>query len=464
MAADDAPALDFRRASLLDAGPPLRLAPPAPRPPDRDLPLLRMMLLLRANSLAAWPARAYRELVVHRQFLGVDSWLINDPVGVRRVLGEQADNYRRPVAMQRLLNPFIGGGLLNAEGEDRRRQRRTIAPIFTPASIERLFPQFLAAGEQMIGELGQGGRIDLGRRLERTAIDAAGRALFSLPLADRADEIGGLLRRYFRGAVRPTIADFYARSGSDHGWAQAGRRAWSRRWFAEIEALVGRRRAQPSAPGAPDAFDRLADAATSDKDLRDQAATLIATGFESTARSLFWAAYMLSLDPAEQAAVRAELALAPPEQAKTLDDLRAWPRLTNVVHETLRLYPSVSTLMRVAGEDGALCGHRIKAGSFVVISPWVMHRHHAFWDRPELFMPERFEGRPERLRDGTYLPFGGGRRVCIGGAFAIAEITLILAQLLSRFDLALDDPRPVSPVATATTVPSLEPWFRLTPA
>lgn len=448
-----------------------RLAPPAPPVPPRDLPLFEVANALRSNSLKAWPARAYEEMLVHRRFLGVDCFLVNDPVAAKRVLADRVDDYVRPVATKRVLRPGVGGGLLTAEGDEWRAQRKMLAPAFRPQHVNGLVPHYSAAAEHMVRALGGGGRVNLARVLDDGTIDAVGRAMFSMPLHQAAGRIGGLLREYFRGAAKGQVWDFLARQEDDHGWALGARKAWSKRWFAEIETIIRARRGGPARPsGYPDVLDILFEArdpatgaALTAASVLDQVATMVATGFESTARTMFWACYLLARDGDEQAAVREELRRFRPAEVTGMDSLKAWPRLTHVLNETLRLYPPVSTLIRVARTNDELMGVAIRPGAFVVVCPWVMHRHKSLWDRPEAFMPERFAQNPERLRDGAYIPFGAGRRVCIGAAFATTEATLILARLLSRFEVRLDDARVVMPVATATTGPNIEPWFRLEP-
>jgi cytochrome P450 len=98
----------------------------------------------------------------------------------------------------------------------------------------------------------------------------------------------------------------------------------------------------------------------------------------------------------------------------------------------------------------------------VWISPWVLHRHRKFWNQPTAFMLDRLADKPASwTSDGAFMPFGAGPRICIGATFALAEAQIMLATLLSRFKITLDDSRPVLPVATTTTAPSYEPFFQL---
>ena len=450
-----------------------RLIPPAPTPPPNDLPATKLLRTLRRNSLEAWPDRCYEELVSHRRFMGVDCFLVSDPDGARHVLSEHGEIYERPVSARRLMRPVTGEGLPIAEGDAWRGRRRLLAPAFNPQRIERLFPHVRGAVEQTIGELAGGGRVDLAGALEQMAVDMTSRTMFSLPLpATARRRIGALVRDYYGGAARATIWDFLARSEADYWWSGLGRSAFSRKWFAEIDAIIAARRARPTAENeASDLLDLLFSArnsetgeALSHAELRSQAASLMVGGFETTARVLFWAAYLLSRDQDEQSLIRAEIAAHPPEELTTLDGLKHWPRLRRALLETLRLYPPLSVLPRVPRAPDVIAGVRVPPGSLVMISPWLMHRHRRLWDNPQVFMPERFGDRNNPyFGDGPYMPFGGGRRACLGAAFAMTEMTLALGHLLHRFEITLDDDRPVTPVATVSTAPSVDPLFRLKP-
>lgn len=445
-----------------------RLVPPAPTPPERDLSIPALLFRVPGDQLGCWPARAYRDLVVRRRFFGRDYCAFNDPDAARRLMVGHAERYGRPVGIQRLLRPGVGNGLLLAEGRAWRTQRARLASMFTPRHVDALVPHIQAAAEGLVERLSAGGRVNLHDRLEETAIDSLGRAMFSISLADRAAPLVALVKAYFVRLGQPQIWDLLARREGDFGCSLAGRRAWSRRWFAEIDAIIRLRREAPAPAAArtdvlellfrardPDTGEPLDDAA-----VRDEVASTMAAGFETTSRLLIWSAYLLARDRVEQDAVRAEIQRAPPRGVAGLDGLQAWPRLKAVLLETLRLYPPVPFMLRVAREPDEACGVAIRPGDVVMVSPWLIQRHHRWWDRPGTFLPERFANAPERLRDGTFIPFGLGPRTCVGATFAMAEASLILAALLARYDVRLDDPRPVMPTGFVTS-PSIEPWFRL---
>ena len=199
----------------------------------------------------------------------------------------------------------------------------------------------------------------------------------------------------------------------------------------------------------------------SSAEIRDQCGTMLAAGHETTARLLFWTTYLLTLDLAQQNRVRAEVAAFPPDRVTRLEDLINWPNARHTLLEALRLYPPVAYMTREAIADDIVGSEPVRPGTQIWISPWVLHRHRKFWDQPTAFKPERFASKPASwTNDGAFMPFGAGPHICIGATFALVEAQIMLATLLSRVKITLDDPRPVLPVARLTTAPCYDPSFQ----
>jgi cytochrome P450 len=138
----------------------------------------------------------------------------------------------------------------------------------------------------------------------------------------------------------------------------------------------------------------------------------------------------------------------------SLNDYERLPFARSFIDETLRLYPPAPFLGREAIEDDELCGKRIKAGMQVIISPWIVHRHHATWHEPELFAPDRFSPeRRERIERGAFIPFGLGPRVCIGQTFATQEILTVLSILVPLYRFELVNPAEVEARTRITLQP-----------
>jgi cytochrome P450 len=141
--------------------------------------------------------------------------------------------------------------------------------------------------------------------------------------------------------------------------------------------------------------------------------------------------------------------------APTVEQLQAMPLLEGVVKETLRLYPPAWLLARSVEGDDEVGGYRLRRGEHVFISPYLTHRHPEHWPEPDRFIPDRFSA-GVRVPGGhrlAYLPFGSGPRICIGNAFAMLELKLVLAMIVQRFDFTSDEMGP----------PGLAPLIALRP-
>ncbi|MCH1493317.1 MAG: cytochrome P450, partial [Luminiphilus sp.] len=171
--------------------------------------------------------------------------------------------------------------------------------------------------------------------------------------------------------------------------------------------------------------------------------------------ALTWVFYLLAVQPDLVSRLRAEVLDVVGDDPIHFSHVKKLPLVRAVFRETLRLYPPITFIPRVALEDCNVGERRLRRGALVMISPWTLHRHQRYWDRPSAFIPERFLGEGESsIQEGTYIPFGVGPHTCIGAGFAQAEAVLIIAETVRRFDFRRADNRPVRPAARLTTRPA----------
>jgi cytochrome P450 len=175
-----------------------------------------------------------------------------------------------------------------------------------------------------------------------------------------------------------------------------------------------------------------------DRQVHDEVMTIFLAGHETTAVLLSWTWYILSRHPQIWERLRAELSDVLGGRTPTVEDLPRLGYTEMLTQEALRLYPPAWVLTRMPKEDVEIGGYRIPRGATIYLSPYVTHRHPAFWDNPEgvdpeRFSPERGAGRPRY----AYFPFGGGPRQCIGSGFALMEAQLVLATAAQRYRLEL---------------------------
>jgi unspecific monooxygenase len=233
--------------------------------------------------------------------------------------------------------------------------------------------------------------------------------------------------------------------------------------------LMAERRAAGKNADAPprDLFDLMGaardpetGAAFSDEQLGDQVATMILAGHETTATALFWALYLLALDPGTQEQLAAEVRAAAMSDASDIERLKF---TRAVIDETMRLYPPAFLIARAAAGADMIAGLPVRKNDIVLIAPWLLHRHEKLWHDPNAFIPARFmPGAPPPDRF-AYLPFGVGPRICVGAHFALVEAVLALAKIIGAFRVELLDTEPVLPVGVVTTQPDRSPTFRITP-
>jgi cytochrome P450 len=455
----------------MDAVQPSVFIPPLPPMPKKELSFLQFLRAIRTNALGMWTEAAYREDVLHRRLLGRSTMLINAPDAIHRVLVDNPENYRRSPASIRILRPITGNGLLLSTGDDWRLQRRTIAPALAPRSLPILARHIVGCAQDAIATLSaqSGESPNLLAAMQHLALDIAGRSMFSLETRQYGAAMRRLLAEFALRYARPHLLDMVL-PPSIPTLRDLGRRRFQRRWMALIEDIMRARLAAPLTETPRDLFDLLLAARDpetgkgfSREQLRDQVATMILAGHETTAVALFWSLVLLAGAPDEQRRVVAEVCEIDFTPGTSMEVVPALVRTRAVISEALRLYPPVFTMVRQAIGPDRAGPIDIPRGAILMIAPWVLHRHRRLWRDPDAFDPSRFMPDAPSPNRFAYLPFGAGPRVCVGAQFALTEATLVLAMMIKAFEIQLDDPASVLPVAVVTTQPDHPPAFRLRP-
>ena len=443
-----------------------------PRPPmaTRERSQVEAFFVLRRNPLELWGRPAYEQYVLGGRFLGREQLMLNAPDAIRHVLVANHENYGRNIGAQRVLQPLLGRGLFLAEGAAWRHQRRTIAPAMSPRTMPVLARHVVAASQHTEAELDRllGQPVVLMPHLQHLALHIAGQSMFSLEMAGFGAELRALLMGYARRFAQPGALDLLLPI-SIPSPLDIGRGAFRAEWLRFIDRLIDARAGQAPAEGGPrDLLDMLSaarDPATgagfSRAQLRDEVATMILAGHETTAVTLFWACYIAARLPDQQDRLASEAATADLSENGAADALRALPAIRAHVDEALRLYPPAFLIVREALGPDVIAGRRVAAGTVVSVSPWVLHRHRKLWDDPDRFNADRFmpgAAAPDRY---SYMPFGAGPRICVGAQFALTEAVLVLARLLRRFRIRFAGRGAVVPRGFVTTQPDRPVHFVL---
>jgi unspecific monooxygenase len=442
------------------------LVPPSPpRAPPTMGPIGRMVAM-RKSAIGTWGQRAYEEDVIQGRFLGRSSFILNTPDAIKHVLVDNWENYTRTPVGLRVLRPMLGQGLLIAEGRAWKHQRRTLAPAFTPRAVSTLVPHMIAATDEAIAKLDAVSHapVDLREAMQRMTLEIAGRTMFSFGMDRHGAELRDFVNEYGTTLAQPRILDLLLPLSwpSPQDFVRA---RFRKRWTKFVAQLMAERRAAGKNDNAPirDLFD-LMDAARdpetgqafTDEQLGDEVATMILAGHETTGTALFWALYLLALDPATQEQVANEVRGVGVNGTPDIERLKF---TRAVLDETMRLYPPAFLIARAAAGPDKIGDLAIETGDIILMAPWLLHRHEKLWQNPNAFIPARFmppAAPPDRF---AYLPFGVGARVCIGAHFALVEATLALAKMIGAFRVTLLDRDPVTPIGVVTTQPDRSPMF-----
>ncbi len=404
------------------------------------------------------------ERVVHLRVGGRHQYLVLTPEDSKHILQENNRNYGRSPAF-RVLQIFLGNGLLTSDGDFWRRQRRLAQPAFHRQKLAALANTMISESAAWVDELGQQ---DLSRpvNLSQAFMDVTMRivckTLFGSDVSTSLAKLSSALEslNYLANARMLSPVRFPMH------WPTPGNLRFRRAGVVVDTFIYGviEQRKQQTEKTHDDLLDmlRLAEdeetgETMSEKQLRDECVTLFAAGHETTAVSMAWTVYLLMRNPAVLTRLRQEInTVLGTEKTPAPELFRQLTYTMQVIQESMRLYPPAWIMSRMALGDDAIGPYVIPRGDTALVSPYLLHRDPANWPDPDRFDPDRFApglsgpGRDKERPAYAYLPFGGGPRLCIGNQFALMEMQILLALLVRQFDLRAvsDRPIPTQPLIT----------------
>ncbi len=450
--------------------------PPAPRPTEGRLGLIKLLGKLKTNPLECWSAEFFREPIARVKLPFTEAVLVHDPLAIKRVLLDNAANYRKDPIQRRILSSGLADGLLSVEGERWDVQRRTLAPLFARRTVASFTEAMLCAADRLSDRWSRFApeeRVDVAGELTLLTLNVLALTIFSDGIGDDFEDFRSAMNAYFGSIGRIDAFDllrvpsFVPRPGR-------GRLLKTMAYFENVidEIIDVRRRRLEATQECEAAEDlltlllRALDPSTgrpmSLAEVRSNILTFLSAGHETTANTLAWSAFLLSQSTEWYARAREE---ADRELAGDRNGLTERLNVTRaVVEEALRLYPPIAALSRFSEEGDTLAGVDVKPRSLIVIAPYVLHRHLSLWDRSDVFDPSRFLGENKaKIARFAYLPFGAGPRTCIGSSFALQEAMIVLATLVQRFDMQLLPDAVVWPIQKITLRPAHGLPMRITP-
>jgi cytochrome P450 len=375
-------------------------------------------------------------------------FMVVHPEHVRHISVTQRQKYEKRQSYQLARDLLLGHGLLTSNGEEWRRQRKLMAPFFTPRGVEKYYPIMVADTQRFIERWrtlqGTGRPVEMIDEMMLLTAHVIVHCLFST----ESDET--LLS--VKGAVETMIGFVSNRGASSFKlplWLPTpGNLRFHRARklvTTYIRQVIAQRRAQPPEQWPEDLLTKMmvtpdeeTGTVMSEQLLLDNGITMFFAGHETTARTMTFLWYAVSQHPEVEARLHAELDAVLGEAPPTLEDLRKLPYTLQVIKEVLRLYPAAPLYIRDAIVEDELEGVRIPAGSRMLLFPYATHRHPGFWEEPERFDPDRWLPEREAERDPhAYHPFAAGQRICVGNNFSLLETHLLTAMLLRRFKARL---------------------------
>ncbi|MSR65677.1 MAG: cytochrome P450 [Verrucomicrobiae bacterium] len=424
-------------------------------PGPRGLPLLGSALDFRRDVLGLMLENVRRHGDIVRFHIGpFVTHLVNDPESIERVLVTNQQNYNKATRSSAKIRSICGESLLTSNDEAWRSQRHLMQPIFHRRSVATFAAKMTQAIattlERWQPHSKNGQPLDIASEMMRLTYTIVGRALLGVDLSNDADVV--------ERAMAEMLSHSYRRWGRMFDvpdWLPSPGNLRFQKALRSVDEIVYRIIATHRENPAKHkdllsmllaARDEVTGEGLNDQQLRNQTVTFLLAGHETTANALTWTFYLLSQHPSIVRELQTEIATVLGDRVPTLEDLPRLKLTTMVIQESMRLYPPIWAMERQAIQDDVLGGYQIRAGSSVVISPYVLHRDPKFWRDPERFDPTRFI-EPQRV---GYMPFGAGPRLCIGSEFAMLEARLIVAMVVREFHLELVPGHRVEPLPGIT--------------
>lgn len=419
-----------------------------PKPYKNKASTLLTFLLKRRSWLDGLYERSYKMQTGYVKMPNFDLYVINDTKEVKRMMVDEVREFPKSAFLHELLSPLLGESIFTTNGEVWKKQRELLRPSFEMTRINKVFNLMSEAVADMMDRFSKYPNhavIEVDEAMTFITADVIFRTIMSSKLDEekgkkilnafvtfQEQSVHTAMRRMFRfpkwlsyvlgDCKRAKAGDVIRQVLSD-----IIKPRYDMADNAEFEDILG-------------SLLLVVDADTNKRfsfeEILDQVAMLFLAGHETTASSLTWTLYLLSLYPKEQEKAYEEITQVLQGGVIEISHLRQFKYLTNIFKESLRLYPPVGFFAREAKKDTQVRDKLIKKGSGVVIAPWLIHRHEEFWTNPHGFNPSRFEG---GYKKDAYLPFGVGERICIGQGFAMQEAILILANILKTYKLELEE-------------------------
>lgn len=419
-----------------------------PKPHNSKAGLITTFLIKRRSWLDGLYAKSYKMRAGRVKMPGFDLFVVNDPKEVRKIMIDNVKEFPKSDMLHELLKPLLGVSIFTTNGEVWKKQRELLRPSFEMTRISKVFDLMSSAAADMMDRFRKypdGSIVEVDEHMTFVTADVIFRTIMSSKLDEiKGKEILHAFVTFQEETARTAIRKFFcvpqwlSNILGENKRMKAG--AVIRKSLSDI---IKPRYENYESDTYCDILSSLlhtVDASSGERfsfeEILDQVSMLFLAGHETTASSLTWTLYCLSLDQDAQQKAYNEIISINKDGKFSINDIKDMKYLTNVFKEALRLYPPVGFFARQSKGEAKIRDKVLQKGSGVVVAPWLIHRHDDFWDTPHEFRPDRHN---ENIPKEKYMPFGLGERICIGQGFAMQEAIIILANILREFKLELKD-------------------------
>ncbi len=403
------------------------------------LAMLTMLRQAMTDPASVIPATVYDDWAL--KLPGPSSpVIITHPDDVRHVLLDKGDVFGRNRQLRLMMRRAWGDGLGAADGESWLQQHRAATPAFRPQAVETATATMAEVTKRISRAWPTDQSIELGTAIGRIVAEIVMTTLLTGLDDVDFDELVRDIPHFVREVTTFGLLDMAPVSDK---LLDRLRGIGNSPQQARLRALVDRLVTARASP--PDRVQDIPALMRGVGPLADNVLGFMPAGYETSALAAAWAIYLLALFPDWQDAVRAEALNA----ENGGDRLTTLPIARQVAQEVLRLYPPAPILVRAAMKPTELRGYKLRPGQIVMIPVFAIHRHRQLWEHPDTFDPARFSASATYDR-AAYLPFGAGPRMCIAASFALAEITVIMSELVKAFEFLPTGPAPEVSLKTTT--------------
>ncbi|NPV76233.1 MAG: cytochrome P450 [Anaerolineae bacterium] len=390
-----------------------------------------------------------------RLLMGVN-YMVSDPQLIAQVLLDPENIFIKNRGFWSRFDDIFGQGLVISEGTIWKKHRKLMAPAFQSKTVQTYFSQMISEVDQYVCTWRTGECISVHQSMMEITLNVLNACLFNVEFADVKKQIVECIKQLESQFSLRVVRPF----GFQSKWpSKINKDYWAALTKLEtiVKQFINNVRAKNDDKTLLDKLVNARDEGSGgldDNEIRDELITLILAGHDTTSITVSWALYLLSQHPHLIATLRMEWSTLDPQNLD-YNSLVKLPLTRGVLRETLRLYPPAYIIGREPLVDTQIGGVKIPKSFAVVISPYAMGRDERFYKEPEKFIPQRWNEEFEKtLPRFAFIPFGGGKRTCIGEHFAMAEAAILLWRIIGKYDIEYTDNKPLQPAPVMTLTPA----------